>query len=275
MKRAVILTGPELRHHFFHLSLAREPGLAVLKTYCEAKKPLTSFVRTEEDKHQQQAEHAKARDLSEQEFFASFVKENLAGAGYQVVPTGYINTPECYQEIVGLAPDLILSYGCSIVKDPLLSHYAGRFINVHLGLSPYYRGAGTNFWPLVRGEPEFVGATFMHIDHGIDTGEIIHQIRAKVEPGDDAHRIGNRLILDMTRTMGQLVRCFDQLAPVTAPELLRPEIVCRKKDFSPQAVEQLTVNFAQGMVETYLQEHTQRWAKAPIAQNPGLKGWQP
>jgi len=48
-----------------------------------------------------------------------------------------------------------------------------------LGLSPYYLGSGTNYWPLVNEKPEFVVATFMHIDTDIDTEEIIHQIRAK------------------------------------------------------------------------------------------------
>ena len=39
-----------------------------------------------------------------------------------------------------------------------------------------------------------VGATFMYIDAGIDTGEIIHQIRADIVIGDSPHSIGNRLI---------------------------------------------------------------------------------
>ena len=61
-------------------------------------------------------------------------------------------------------------------------------------MSPYYRGSGTNFWPFVNNELQFIGATFMHIDEGVDTGEIIHQIRANIFHDDNIHQIGNRLI---------------------------------------------------------------------------------
>ncbi len=37
----------------------------------------------------------------------------------------------------------------------------------------------------------------MHIDAGVDTGEVIHQMRARVALGDSPAQIGNRLIVDM------------------------------------------------------------------------------
>ena len=124
------------------------------------------------------------------------------------------------------------NYGCSIIQEPLLSVFDGRFVNVHLGLSPYYRGSGTNFWPLVNKEPEFVGATFMHIDSGIDTGEIIHQIRADYFWGDTPSSIGNRLILKMSATLKDLILNFDNLH-VNLPKASTCESkVYKKIDFS-------------------------------------------
>ena len=64
--------------------------------------------------------------------------------------------------------DVVLVFGTGILREALLSAFPGRLINIHLGLSPYYRGAGTNFWPLVNGEPELqlaalpFGAEFQH-----------------------------------------------------------------------------------------------------------------
>ena len=46
------------------------------------------------------------------------------------------------------APDVVLVFGTGLLKAPLIGAFPGRIINIHLGLSPYYRGAGTNFWPL-------------------------------------------------------------------------------------------------------------------------------
>jgi methionyl-tRNA formyltransferase len=163
-----------------------------------------------------------------------------------------------------------VAYGCSLIKDPLLSEYEGRFLNVHLGLSPYYRGTGTNFWPLVNGEPEYIGATFMHIDEGVDTGEIIHQLRARVHPGDNPHDIGNRLIADVGRLYPELVRRFDELHPVEQPPEPDEEHYYRSADYSPAATAQLYENFENGLVEEYRQHRDERVADVPIVKHPVL-----
>ena len=113
-----------------------------------------------------------------------------------------------------MKPDLLVCYGSSLIKSDLLRKFEGRFLNVHLGLSPYYRGSGTNVWPLINIEPDMVGATFMYIDAGIDTGKIIHQIRADVYLGDSPHTIGNRLIRKMTSTYAEIVCNFNDLEPL-------------------------------------------------------------
>ena len=107
----------------------------------------------------------------------------------RVIKKGSINDNEVVSEIVNSNADLLVCYGSSIIKSDLLDIFRGKFLNVHLGLSPYYRGSGTNIWPLINGEPEMVGATFMHIDKGIDTGEVIHQIQADFFVGDSPHTL--------------------------------------------------------------------------------------
>ncbi|MDR9382125.1 MAG: formyltransferase family protein, partial [Natronomonas sp.] len=175
-----------------------------------------------------------------------------------------------YEEITDLDPDLLVAYGCSIVRGPLLSEFRGRFLNVHLGLSPYYRGTGTNFWPLVNGEPEYVGATFMYIDEGVDTGEIVHQIRARVYPDDTPHQVGNRLIADMTRTYIKIVRRFDALKPVDKPSEPEDSNYYRRDDYTTEATRKLYQNFGSGLVERYLEEREDRIRAVPIVSNPAL-----
>ena len=53
----------------------------------------------------------------------------------------------------------------------------------------------------MNNEFEFFGYTFMYLDEGIDTGEIIHQGRPKIFPYDNPHQIGNRLIKKMTKDL--------------------------------------------------------------------------
>jgi methionyl-tRNA formyltransferase len=165
----------------------------------------------------------------------------------------------------------VIAYGCSIIKEPLLSAFEGRFLNIHLGLSPYYRGSGTNYWPLVNNEPEYVGATFMFIDSGIDTGEVIHQIRANLVWGDMPAQIGNRLIVDMTRTCHSIVEKFDNLQRV--PQVKQTdakERIYRNRDYTEESVLTLYDNFRKGLVERYIAEETIRCNNAPIVENPSI-----
>ena len=151
-----------------------------------------------------------------------------------------------------------------------LGAYTVTLLLVHLGLSPYYRGSGTNFWPLVNGAPEFVGATFMHLDAGVDTGEIIHQVRARVFPNDTPHQIGNRLIVDMVDRYAAVIRNFDRLQRMPQPQIPPDVRVYRSRDFTEAATRQLYDNFAAGLVATYLAEQDRRVLAVPIVQNSAV-----
>ncbi len=91
--------------------------------------------------------------------------------------------------------DVVLVYGTGLIKQPLLDAFGGRMINMHLGLSPYYRGTATNFYPLVNEQPEYVGATIHMIDAGIDTGPIIRHARADIAADEMPHTLGCKTIL--------------------------------------------------------------------------------
>jgi len=271
MKDIVILTGGELRHDFVRMAFGAADGINVLASYCEtSENRIIDIARQEESAVQ--ADHLKARARSEQDFFQPFVELVNDRSKSTHIPAGAINEEQYYEEITSLDPDLLVTYGCSLIEDPLLSAYERRFPNVHLGLSPYYRGTGTNFWPLVNREPEYVGATFMHIDEGVDTGDIIHQLRARIYPGDSPHQIGNRLIADMTQVYIELVRQFDSLDPQSEPEEPADAKYYKRADYSTEATEQLYENFEDGMIETYLENRTERNAAVPIVTNERLDG---
>ena len=129
------------------------------------------------------------------DFFQTFI-DHVADCSYpSFLSKGEINSPRYTQAIIDAKLDLLITYGSSLIREPLLSAFEGWFLNVHLGLSPYYRGSGTSYWPLVNREPEYGGTTFMHIDTGVDTGKIIHQIRAKYVRGDTPVQIGTDWLL--------------------------------------------------------------------------------
>lgn len=268
----VILTRNSLRHRYLRKAFGMADGVDVLRTYCEttpSHRPDKSLLEEAREQGEQiRVDHLEKRARSESDWFGSFVNLAPDYSNPTEIPGGSINDQKYYDEITNLDPDLLVAYGCSLIKDPLLSEYEGRFLNVHLGLSPYYRGTGTNFWPLVNGEPEYVGATFMHIDEGVDTGEIIHQLRARVHPSDGPHDIGNRLISDVGQIYPELARSFDELHSVDQPPEPDEERYYRSDDYNPEATKQLYTNFENGLVADYLDNRKERTAAVPIVKHP-------
>ncbi len=273
MKKIILLTGSELRHEFFRKFIAQSEGFQVINTYCEGQeKSLRAMFSQDNSGNSMRSKHLSAREQSENDFFGLFVETAVDYSNAVFLRKGDINSPHISKLIIDSQPDLLIAYGCSIIREPLLSTFKGHFLNVHLGLSPYYRGSGTNYWPLVNGEPEYVGATFMHIDAGIDTGAIIHQIRAKYSWGDSPSQVGNRLIVAMSRICRDIILNFDllfKMRPLPMPKNVK---FYKTVDYTEASVFALYRNFEVGLIDRYLLEEKIRCAKVPIVINPAVRG---
>lgn len=249
--KIVILTGSEVRHEYFRKKIAIDERIFVLASYCEgSEKSLANLMHQKADTSQLEFKHVEARLQSEKDFFIEYISSIKDKSNPHFIKKGAINEANIVNEIIELNPDLLVCYGSSLIKSELLTKFENRFLNVHLGLSPYYRGSGTNVWPLINSEPDMVGATYMYIDAGIDTGEIIHQIRADIFLGDSPHSIGNRLIRKMTSTYAEIIYNFNNLEKEKQPK--NQGKLYLEKDFTSKSCRQLYLNFENGMIESYI-----------------------
>ena len=74
-----------------------------------------------------------------------------------------------------LNSDLFIVFGSSYIKGWLANYLIKKkAINIHMGLSPYYRGSSCNFWAIYDKRPELVGATIHHLSKGLDSGAILY-----------------------------------------------------------------------------------------------------
>jgi methionyl-tRNA formyltransferase len=153
-------------------------------------------------------------------------------------------------------------YGSSIIRERLLSLFEDKTINMHLGLSPYYRGSGTNFWPLVNGEPELVGVTIHLATLDVDAGEILKQVRPEIESGDRNHDIGCRAIIAGTHAMIAAIEGYDAGAIPPQKQASGGKLY-RRKDFNIDAVRQMWSNLDEGMISSYIAE-PERTDRYPI-----------
>lgn len=128
--------------------------------------------------------------LGEQErrFFFGAAPARLAWPGLHLT-VSHINHPEVIDLAERLQPDLIMVFGTTLIREPLLGAAGMGMINLHGGLSPWYRGADCTFWALHNGEPEEVGCTLHFIDAGIDTGGLLAHVRPEVGADDNEHTL--------------------------------------------------------------------------------------
>jgi len=213
-------------------------------------------------------DHLDLRLQSELDFFGLYLDQDPVPTLIKEVREGWLSSDECLDELRQHGVDLIMVYGSSIIKGDILNRYHSRILNLHLGLSPYYRGSGTNFFPFVNNEPEYAGATFMYLDAGVDTGPIIHQIRPELSTADSFHQLSNRFLI---RAFNIYIQIAEGFSDVTAEsESYRDvrfgdkRLLYRRSDFTPETVEMLSANFRDGMIESYLAHREERISKAPI-----------
>lgn len=261
MKKIVILTSDSLRHTFVRKALALNPQIEVLQSFCEkSSKYIYDFASND-----LQVRHLQMREQSERDFFASFMDFAPDLSKPQWIKKGEIN--EKVEQITVLNPDLIIAYGCSIIKPPLIRIFRDKIINIHLGLSPYYRGAGTNYFPFVNDELRCVGATFMYMNEGIDTGEIIHQIQAEIFLNDNIHSVGNRLISRLPKYLIQIILEYNNLVRIPQPKDIKNGKLYKNKDFTKQSLEKIYKNLKVGMIEKFVRQNGGK-DKIKLYENP-------
>jgi methionyl-tRNA formyltransferase len=152
-------------------------------------------------------------------------------------------------------PDAIFVFGSSILKNDILDLVQpGKIVNMHLGLSPYYRGSGTNFWPFVNDELEYVGATILHIDPGVDTGDIITHVQPNFEVNDNVHTIGCKVIKKGTKTLIQILDSLKKGNTIIRVKQWKipNEKYYRMKDFDEESLKIYKKNLEDKIIEKYL-----------------------
>jgi methionyl-tRNA formyltransferase len=210
--------------------------------------------------------HFELRKQVENDFFSDIVSKTKLVKSLQI-ECDDVNSNDVITFAKDFSPDLVITFGCSILKNPWLNFFKDKILGIHLGLSPYYRGSGTNFFPFVNNELGAVGYTLMKLNRGIDTGDIIHQSYATFKIGDDIHTTGSRLIRKMFGDILNISRLTDinlefKFA-IQQPNIENSKIY-RRHDFTEEALAQAQRNIGDNLVENYIKNIELERSKFPL-----------
>lgn len=195
------------------------------------------------------ADHPKLKDYLAAPCDAVMKKQDVT---YLDVACGDINSTQCAEMLKDLQPDIIAVLGSSVIKEHIISIPSTAMINLHSGLSPYYRGTWSYGWPIVNSEPGYIGATVHHVSHGIDSGNIICQTRPVLDNDDDLNDIFLKVIAEGIELMVISLKGIMKTGVSAAHE--QPAHVGRlytMKDLTAEAARQCMEHLENGIIRRY------------------------
>lgn len=192
-------------------------------------------------------EHFEGRDEAETKYFGTQLPPDIP---LLQVDKATLNDSDSVEFVKKVKPDLAIIFGTGMVREPLVSALPKDTINLHLGLSPRYRGAATLFWPFYFLEPNFSGTTFHYIEHSPDAGDIIHQVVPKLERGDGIHDVACKAV---QQSAIEAVALFEMF-PNWQKFYQKPEAGKNflESDFKPQHLRMIYQVYNNDVVDAYL-----------------------
>jgi len=152
--------------------------------------------------------HFKDRDNSERTFFAENDKVVQDIPTLQVTNDS-LNHPHTIEWIQSLQADLLISYGVHKLSDELLAAGPKHAWNIHGGLSPWYRGNTTLFWPFYNLKPNWAGMTIHKLSSRIDAGDILHHSVPQLIRGDGIHDVASRAVMQVAHDLLYIISSFE------------------------------------------------------------------
>lgn len=95
------------------------------------------------------------------------------------------NGDEAISRLQSADPQLVVVNGTRILSRKVLGSISGRFVNMHAGITPAFRGTHGGYWAVATGRPHLAGTTVHWIDPGVDTGPVLKQVLIQPGPKDN------------------------------------------------------------------------------------------
>ena len=143
-----------------------------------------------------------------QKLHESDVKIAARELGLPILQPEKLRDPEFIEAMQALQPDLGIVIAFRMLPEVIWAMPKLGTFNLHASLLPQYRGAAPINWAIINGESE-TGVTTFLLNHEIDKGAIIGQIRTPIGEEDNIGTMYDRL---MTIGTGLVVETVERIA---------------------------------------------------------------
>ena len=139
-----------------------------------------------------------------QKLHQSEVKTAALKLGLPVLQPEKLKAPEFVEAMQALRPDLGIVIAFRMLPEVIWAMPRLGTFNLHASLLPQYRGAAPINWAIINGETE-TGVTTFLLNHEIDKGGIIGQVRVPILPEDNVGTLYDKLMTTGTALVTETV----------------------------------------------------------------------
>lgn len=211
-KKILIFSGTHPRHLYVNSAFLNFENfeIKIIVMRRESLMPSSKNIKNLDDK-KNFIKHFTTRSKKEKMLYGDLdYRDVYKGKNFIVCSPKNLNSKKTYNIIKKFKPDLSFIFGVDIIKDPILRFIKKKNINLHLGLSPWYKGSATLFWPFYFLQPHYAGATFHRITENFDEGPILHQTLSKLRVGQGIHDVANNVIISSKKDLIKILKKFEK-----------------------------------------------------------------
>lgn len=249
-----LISGSHPRHLYYANQIARHFDVAgALIEYRENMIPMPPRMLPARD-HVNWMRHFYNRFNKERYYFGVPEAPTLPNVRYTTAE----GLNDCADFIRDLEPDVVLIFGPGMIRPPLFDVLPEHTYNLHLGLSPRYRGAATLFWPFYFLEPAYAGVTFHRIVSEPDAGLIAHQCRPTLHESDTIHDVACKAVITATE---DVIKVCNKLERTGSLDLHKQKATGKNflaRDFQPLHLRMIYDVFDDDIVRAYLDGEIER-----------------
>ena len=163
-----------------------------------------------------------------------------------------LNEPHVAEFVKNAGADLAISYGVHFLKRETLDQFPDTRWNLHGGLSPWYRGVITLFWPSYMLEPQMTGMTVHQLTQALDGGPVVHHVPAPLVRGDGVHDLACRAVKAAAQELPELAKRL-QAGTLKEPERQKNSgKLWLSRDWRPEHLLLVYEMFGDRVVDAYL-----------------------
>ncbi len=251
--RVLFLTGSHPRH----LHIAKEmhnagflQGLLIEKRESFIPEPASDLPKIDKDNY---ILHFKKREQAEKKYFEEISYEHFNKTIEKLdTKKEELNSIRTKQWIVEFNPDIVISYGIHKLSDDMLRVLPENSFNIHGGLSPWYRGNITLFWPFYFLKPNWAGMTIHELTDKIDGGDILHHSVPELDKGDGIHDVACKAVIKVSEDLITIFKMLKKVKQIPRTEQKSSGKIFNSSDWKPQHLRLIYNTFNDDIVDKFL-----------------------